>query len=182
MATTIESTADIIWSCARIRVHICDACACLYGCAWPRPAALLFTVLSWHNYSGVPLQAWGLFIKRSQGTGRRGLKTHNAICSVSFFCFMFGRRCLSLLIYSILSFAPICLLSLLCPLSPFFCVSLLQGDCRTREEALILGVELCDNGFMHHGTALFAARDFDRGNQMFFILLLKSRGILSLAG
>ncbi|TDG97257.1 hypothetical protein EPR50_G00224110 [Perca flavescens] len=25
-----------------------------------------------------------------------------------------------------------------------------QGDCRTREEALILGVELCDNGFMHH--------------------------------
>lgn len=122
------------------------------------------------------------FIKRSQGTGRRGLKTHNAICSVSFFCFMFGRRCLSLLIYSILSFAPICLLSLLCPLSPFFCVSLLQGDCRTREEALILGVELCDNGFMHHGTALFAAWDFDRGNQMFFILLLKSRGILSLTG
>lgn len=34
--------------------------------------------------------------------------------------------------------------SLSCPL--------LQGDCRTREEALILGVELCDNGFMHHGT------------------------------
>uniref|UniRef100_A0A8C1JW40 Phosphatidylinositol-3,4,5-trisphosphate-dependent Rac exchange factor 2 n=1 Tax=Cyprinus carpio TaxID=7962 RepID=A0A8C1JW40_CYPCA len=26
-----------------------------------------------------------------------------------------------------------------------------QGDCRSREEALILGVELCDNGFMHHG-------------------------------
>ncbi|XP_063730005.1 phosphatidylinositol 3,4,5-trisphosphate-dependent Rac exchanger 2 protein isoform X4 [Eleginops maclovinus] len=25
-----------------------------------------------------------------------------------------------------------------------------QGDCRAREEALILGVELCDNGFMHH--------------------------------
>ncbi|XP_072555665.1 phosphatidylinositol 3,4,5-trisphosphate-dependent Rac exchanger 2 protein isoform X1 [Paramormyrops kingsleyae] len=25
-----------------------------------------------------------------------------------------------------------------------------QGDCRTREEALILGLELCDNGFMHH--------------------------------
>ncbi|KAI1889083.1 hypothetical protein AGOR_G00175400 [Albula goreensis] len=25
-----------------------------------------------------------------------------------------------------------------------------QGDCRTREEALILGVELCENGFMHH--------------------------------
>uniref|UniRef100_A0AAY3ZU62 Phosphatidylinositol 3,4,5-trisphosphate-dependent Rac exchanger 2 protein n=1 Tax=Denticeps clupeoides TaxID=299321 RepID=A0AAY3ZU62_9TELE len=25
-----------------------------------------------------------------------------------------------------------------------------QGDCQTREEALILGVELCDNGFMHH--------------------------------
>ncbi|KAM9775546.1 phosphatidylinositol 3,4,5-trisphosphate-dependent Rac exchanger 2 protein isoform 1-T1 [Syngnathus typhle] len=25
-----------------------------------------------------------------------------------------------------------------------------QGDCRTREEALILGVELCDNGFVHH--------------------------------
>uniref|UniRef100_A0A8C2XHU6 Phosphatidylinositol-3,4,5-trisphosphate dependent Rac exchange factor 2 n=1 Tax=Cyclopterus lumpus TaxID=8103 RepID=A0A8C2XHU6_CYCLU len=25
-----------------------------------------------------------------------------------------------------------------------------QGDCRTREEALILGVEMCDNGFMHH--------------------------------
>ncbi|XP_059838423.1 phosphatidylinositol 3,4,5-trisphosphate-dependent Rac exchanger 2 protein [Hypanus sabinus] len=25
-----------------------------------------------------------------------------------------------------------------------------QGDCRTREEAIILGVELCDNGFMHH--------------------------------
>uniref|UniRef100_A0A6Q2X1T2 Phosphatidylinositol-3,4,5-trisphosphate-dependent Rac exchange factor 2 n=1 Tax=Esox lucius TaxID=8010 RepID=A0A6Q2X1T2_ESOLU len=25
-----------------------------------------------------------------------------------------------------------------------------QGDCRTREEALILGKELCDNGFMHH--------------------------------
>uniref|UniRef100_A0A8C2D3Z2 Phosphatidylinositol 3,4,5-trisphosphate-dependent Rac exchanger 2 protein n=1 Tax=Cyprinus carpio TaxID=7962 RepID=A0A8C2D3Z2_CYPCA len=25
-----------------------------------------------------------------------------------------------------------------------------QGDCRSREEALILGVELCDNGFMHH--------------------------------
>lgn len=37
---------------------------------------------------------------------------------------------------------------------------LLQGDCRTREEALILGVELCDNGFMHHGTALFTAEDF----------------------
>lgn len=29
----------------------------------------------------------------------------------------------------------------------------MQGDCRSREEALILGVELCDNGFMHHGTA-----------------------------
>ncbi|KAK1885138.1 Phosphatidylinositol 345-trisphosphate-dependent Rac exchanger 2 protein, partial [Dissostichus eleginoides] len=27
---------------------------------------------------------------------------------------------------------------------------LAQGDCRSREEALILGVELCDNGFMHH--------------------------------
>ncbi|MEQ2266064.1 Phosphatidylinositol 3,4,5-trisphosphate-dependent Rac exchanger 2 protein, partial [Xenotaenia resolanae] len=27
---------------------------------------------------------------------------------------------------------------------------IVQGDCRTREEALILGVELCDNGFMHH--------------------------------
>uniref|UniRef100_A0A8C7XIB0 Phosphatidylinositol 3,4,5-trisphosphate-dependent Rac exchanger 2 protein n=1 Tax=Oryzias sinensis TaxID=183150 RepID=A0A8C7XIB0_9TELE len=25
-----------------------------------------------------------------------------------------------------------------------------QGDCTSREEALILGVELCDNGFMHH--------------------------------
>ncbi|XP_014036669.1 phosphatidylinositol 3,4,5-trisphosphate-dependent Rac exchanger 2 protein [Salmo salar] len=25
-----------------------------------------------------------------------------------------------------------------------------QGDCRTREESLILGKELCDNGFMHH--------------------------------
>ncbi|XP_041923432.1 phosphatidylinositol 3,4,5-trisphosphate-dependent Rac exchanger 2 protein [Alosa sapidissima] len=25
-----------------------------------------------------------------------------------------------------------------------------QGDCRTREEAVILGKELCDNGFMHH--------------------------------
>ncbi|XP_063062477.1 phosphatidylinositol 3,4,5-trisphosphate-dependent Rac exchanger 2 protein [Engraulis encrasicolus] len=25
-----------------------------------------------------------------------------------------------------------------------------QGDCRSREEAVILGVELCDNGFMHH--------------------------------
>ncbi|KAG8570657.1 hypothetical protein GDO81_011367 [Engystomops pustulosus] len=25
-----------------------------------------------------------------------------------------------------------------------------QGDCRTREEAIILGVALCDNGFMHH--------------------------------
>uniref|UniRef100_A0AAX7V0M6 Phosphatidylinositol 3,4,5-trisphosphate-dependent Rac exchanger 2 protein n=1 Tax=Astatotilapia calliptera TaxID=8154 RepID=A0AAX7V0M6_ASTCA len=25
-----------------------------------------------------------------------------------------------------------------------------QGDCRTREEAVILGVELCNNGFMHH--------------------------------
>nr|XP_014343831.1 PREDICTED: phosphatidylinositol 3,4,5-trisphosphate-dependent Rac exchanger 2 protein [Latimeria chalumnae] len=25
-----------------------------------------------------------------------------------------------------------------------------QGDCRTREEAIILGVELCNNGFMHH--------------------------------
>ncbi|XP_008579635.1 PREDICTED: phosphatidylinositol 3,4,5-trisphosphate-dependent Rac exchanger 2 protein [Galeopterus variegatus] len=25
-----------------------------------------------------------------------------------------------------------------------------QGDCRTREEAMILGVGLCDNGFMHH--------------------------------
>lgn len=29
---------------------------------------------------------------------------------------------------------------------------MVQGDCRSREEALILGVELCDNGFMHHGT------------------------------
>ncbi|XP_047278224.1 phosphatidylinositol 3,4,5-trisphosphate-dependent Rac exchanger 2 protein isoform X2 [Homo sapiens] len=25
-----------------------------------------------------------------------------------------------------------------------------QGDCRTREEAMIFGVGLCDNGFMHH--------------------------------
>uniref|UniRef100_A0A4W5RHM4 Phosphatidylinositol 3,4,5-trisphosphate-dependent Rac exchanger 2 protein n=1 Tax=Hucho hucho TaxID=62062 RepID=A0A4W5RHM4_9TELE len=25
-----------------------------------------------------------------------------------------------------------------------------QGDCRTRDESLILGKELCDNGFMHH--------------------------------
>ncbi|XP_053571076.1 phosphatidylinositol 3,4,5-trisphosphate-dependent Rac exchanger 2 protein [Bombina bombina] len=25
-----------------------------------------------------------------------------------------------------------------------------QGDCRTREEAIIFGVALCDNGFMHH--------------------------------
>ncbi|XP_040288462.1 phosphatidylinositol 3,4,5-trisphosphate-dependent Rac exchanger 2 protein isoform X2 [Bufo bufo] len=25
-----------------------------------------------------------------------------------------------------------------------------QGDCRTREEAIILGIALCDNGFMHH--------------------------------
>ncbi|KAL2076382.1 hypothetical protein ACEWY4_028020 [Coilia grayii] len=29
-----------------------------------------------------------------------------------------------------------------------------QGDCRTREEAVILGVELCDNGFMHHESVL----------------------------
>uniref|UniRef100_A0A803SYB2 Phosphatidylinositol 3,4,5-trisphosphate-dependent Rac exchanger 2 protein n=1 Tax=Anolis carolinensis TaxID=28377 RepID=A0A803SYB2_ANOCA len=25
-----------------------------------------------------------------------------------------------------------------------------QGDCRTREEAMIFGIALCDNGFMHH--------------------------------
>ncbi|XP_043922200.1 phosphatidylinositol 3,4,5-trisphosphate-dependent Rac exchanger 2 protein [Protopterus annectens] len=25
-----------------------------------------------------------------------------------------------------------------------------QGDCRTREEAIMLGIELCDDGFMHH--------------------------------
>ncbi|XP_043339040.1 phosphatidylinositol 3,4,5-trisphosphate-dependent Rac exchanger 2 protein isoform X2 [Cervus canadensis] len=25
-----------------------------------------------------------------------------------------------------------------------------QGDCRTREEAMIFGIGLCDNGFMHH--------------------------------
>lgn len=31
---------------------------------------------------------------------------------------------------------------------------LLQGDCRTREEAIILGVALCDNGFMHHGMTM----------------------------
>ncbi|KAI4786895.1 hypothetical protein KUCAC02_036823, partial [Chaenocephalus aceratus] len=31
---------------------------------------------------------------------------------------------------------------------------LAQGDCRAREEALMLGVELCDNGFMHHGMTL----------------------------
>lgn len=27
----------------------------------------------------------------------------------------------------------------------------LQGDCQTREEAVALGVGLCNNGFMHHG-------------------------------
>lgn len=38
----------------------------------------------------------------------------------------------------------------------FVIISLvLQGDCTSREEALILGVELCDNGFMHHGTSPF---------------------------
>lgn len=26
-----------------------------------------------------------------------------------------------------------------------------QGDCQTREEAVALGVGLCNNGFMHHG-------------------------------
>lgn len=39
---------------------------------------------------------------------------------------------------------------------------LVQGDCRTREEALILGVELCDNGFMHHGMAEPALSHFHR--------------------
>jgi hypothetical protein len=28
----------------------------------------------------------------------------------------------------------------------------LQGDCQTREEAVTLGVGLCNNGFMHHGN------------------------------
>lgn len=27
----------------------------------------------------------------------------------------------------------------------------LQGDCQTREEAVALGVCLCNNGFLHHG-------------------------------
>lgn len=26
-----------------------------------------------------------------------------------------------------------------------------QGDCSTREDAVMLGVGLCNNGFMHHG-------------------------------
>ena len=56
---------------------------------------------------------------------------------------------------------------------------LVQGDCRTREEALILGVELCDNGFMHHGTTLFAAEDFTREKKN-LILLFTNRGLLSI--
>lgn len=61
-----------------------------------------------------------------------------------------------------------------------FSFLLVQGDCRTREEALILGVELCDNGFMHHGTALFTAEDFNRPKKKVLILLFTNRGILSI--
>lgn len=32
---------------------------------------------------------------------------------------------------------------------------LFQGDCQTREEAVALGVGLCNNGFMHHGNHPF---------------------------
>lgn len=32
-----------------------------------------------------------------------------------------------------------------------------QGDCHTREEAMIFAVGLCDNGFMHHGRDSYPA-------------------------
>lgn len=123
----------------------------------------------------------GAFIKRSQGTGRRGLKTHYAICSVSFFCFMFGHRCLSLLIYSIHSFAPICILSLFCPLSPFFVflccrVTAEPGrkhwswgwSCATMASCITVR-HFSPHGILTEGTKCF-------------ILLLKSCGILALTG
>lgn len=41
-----------------------------------------------------------------------------------------------------------------------------QGDCRTREEAMIFAVGLCDNGFMHHGRDSYLVN-----SQMDFIVL-----------
>lgn len=41
-----------------------------------------------------------------------------------------------------------------------------QGDCHTREEAMIFAVGLCDNGFMHHGRDSYPAN-----SQMGFIVL-----------
>lgn len=57
---------------------------------------------------------------------------------------------------------------------------LLQGDCRTREEAVILGVELCNNGFMHHGTALSTPEDFSRAKEKGGKKTLQNFGILSI--
>lgn len=97
-------------------------------------------------------------------------RSQNPLCHLFCLLFLLYVRWL-LFIFTHLLYPLLC--SNLYPLSPlsplsFFCVSLLQGDCRTREEALILGVELCDNGFMHHGMALFTTWDFDWGNQMFY--------------
>lgn len=95
------------------------------------------------------------------------LWTHNVFCSVSLFLLNFLSSSFaffpSRLISSIYS---LCLNPSHFPTAAIHSFSspclLVQGDCRTREEALILGVELCDNGFMHHGTALFLCWGFQQ--------------------
>lgn len=41
---------------------------------------------------------------------------------------------------------------------------LFQGDCQTREEAVALGVGLCNNGFMHHGNLPLPFSPASRGS------------------
>ena len=57
----------------------------------------------------------------------------------------------------------------------------LQGDCQTREEAVTLGVGLCNNGFMHHGNLSlpFSPASWGRGsallNDFFFLFNFRGR-------
>ncbi len=177
------------WKCMRVCV-----CGRTYGCTWLRPVEQLsllqlnfkicHNLLSRHDVCWLRWRVerlcwpWGFW-----------MQTRETVCNIFVCCFVSLAASLSLILISFLHFIHLLyFLFFLTSVSFLHCTPslsilrlLVQGDCRTREEALILGVELCDNGFMHHGTAVFTTEDLNKGKKKKDqIVPCTNRGILSI--
>lgn len=151
---TTESLADITCLCLRKRACAWlrySICMCLSRCSGVALTCLDMILALFKIECAVALLALRAFGRKNKG----GVWMWHFDCTLNtqcpLFCFL-SSSFASFFIFWLIHYTHSSRLHL----SYFSRVStlLVQGDCRTREEAVILGVELCNNGFMHHGTAL----------------------------